>query len=60
MDRHTEYSEREGEAKVKVEVEVVKVLVVSIHLLFQIFLKTFLVILVVEDQIEDLVIEVTT
>ena len=44
----------------KAEVEAVKVLVVSIHLLFQIYLKTFLVILVAEDQVEDLAIEVTT
>ena len=41
-------------------VEAVKVLVVSIHLLFQIYLKIFLVILVAEDQVEDLAIEVTT
>ena len=44
----------------KVEAEVVKVLVVSIHHLSQIYSKTFLVILVVEDQVEDLAIEVMT
>ena len=44
----------------KVEVEAVKVLVVSIHLLFQIYLKTFSVILVEEDLVEDLAIGVTT
>jgi len=44
----------------KVEVEEVKVLAVLIHLLSQIFLRTSLVILVAEDQVEDLVIEVTT
>ena len=44
----------------KVEVEAVKVLVVSTHLLFQIYLKTFSVILVVADQVEDLAIEVMT
>ena len=38
----------------------VKVLVVSIHLLFQIYLKTFSVILVAGDQVEDLAIEVMT
>ena len=40
----------------KVEVEAVKVLVVSIHLLFQIYLKTFSVILE-EDLLEKQVIE---
>ena len=44
----------------RVEAEVVKVLVVSIHHLSQIYLKTFLVILVVADQVGDLTIEVTT
>ena len=44
----------------KAEVEAVKVLVVSIHPLFQIYLKTFLVILVAVGLVEDLVIEVTT
>ena len=44
----------------KVEAEVVKVLEVSIHLLSQIYLRIFLVILVAEDLVEDLVIEVTT
>ena len=44
----------------KAEVEAVKVLVVSIHLLFQIYLKTFSVILVAGDQVEDLAIEVMT
>ena len=44
----------------KVELEEVKVLVVLIHLLFQIYLKTFSVILVEEDQVEDLATGVTT